>query len=57
MNEAKPEYPEFAPIGTEFIWSVLEDSWKSEPEDRLDACSVVERLDKVGEQLREDSYY
>ncbi|KAF9444065.1 kinase-like protein [Macrolepiota fuliginosa MF-IS2] len=44
MKDAKPEYPEQAPLGTEALWKVFEDCWKSVPEERLDIETVVQRL-------------
>ncbi|KAF5350009.1 hypothetical protein D9756_009115 [Leucocoprinus leucothites] len=52
MRDARPEYPDIAPVGTEYMWRLFEDSWKNEPEDRLEATEVVERLNRISNQLR-----
>jgi hypothetical protein len=51
MRDARPEYPDPAPVGSEGLWKIFEDSWKSEPEDRLDANTLVERLEQLSNQL------
>jgi hypothetical protein len=51
MRDERPEYPDPAPIGTEGIWKIFEDSWRLEAKDRLDANKLVERLEHLGNQL------
>lgn len=43
MREARPDYPDPAPVGTHLLWAPLfEKCWKSEPGERLDMEAVVQ---------------
>ncbi|KAF9448420.1 kinase-like protein [Macrolepiota fuliginosa MF-IS2] len=47
MKDARPEFPEHAPLGTEALWELFEDCWKGTPEERLDIEVVVRRLGAI----------
>ncbi|KAF9442464.1 kinase-like protein [Macrolepiota fuliginosa MF-IS2] len=47
MKDARPEYPEHAPSGTDALWELFEDCWKGIPEERLDIEVVVRRLGAI----------
>ncbi len=44
MREARPEYPDPEPLGTEPLWEIFENCWKTEPEERWEIEEVVRSL-------------
>ena len=47
LHEARPEYPDFAPPGTESLWKIFKNCWRDEPEERLEIEAVVRELKDI----------
>ncbi|KAF9441820.1 kinase-like protein [Macrolepiota fuliginosa MF-IS2] len=48
LEQARPAYPTSdIPPGTDLVWKILEDCWKTEAEKRLEVSVAMERLAKI----------
>lgn len=44
MRDARPEPPDPAPLGTEALWEIFENCWRTDPEERLEIEEIIQEL-------------